>query len=970
MNKLQTTNTKHSYLRKVFTVFIMIAMFFSLFVPSSKANTVKAESDTELVDSGIHYIDGIEKAATEDPNTGETVMVDALHINPYRGIHVWAADLVLTNSDDNQPVEPYLAAIMKERSLGYFAVDISDFSGAYHITDEGDRGDDALLTESALAALDQSLNNFKKNNMQVIIRFVYDKGNNGIEDDEGFIISDDEVVVPRDWVNYNRVVEARQDMILQHIEQLAPVLVENADVINTVQIGFYGAYGELHATGMVSDKYIAEALDKMLQETRGSDLRISVRTPRRYAYYREVALSNIESDTTTEDEDAYRAAIFNDGYLGTHNDWGTFNDREKETNWMATQNLHNPYGGDAIPAPGGTTVGDPAKPPMVYTEMFKVHTSYITPDPHLVNYWKETTYDGSDAEYQGKDLYTFIENHLGYRFVIRDSKISETLKGGETLHNTFQIQNVGFGNLLYPMKSYAYITDENGKVIVGPTEVNIDPRDYKINETVSSSIDMAIPDNIQAGKYNLYVQFKIDDREVDGETKPYGSIRFANPSIWNAKLEANYLGSFKVNREVKIIKTWNDEEYPHERPDSLTFTIEKLNVPDEYQQVEYIEATGTQWIDTGIEARGYHTIYADGKATEGKSSSLIQAFANTVYRLGNKLYGRSKKIGYFWELASNYPIQRYVEIPYDNLNGIDITKRFQITQDSSGITLKQEDLEKSESYSGSAHNSTGSNWWLFKSNEDASYGTLYEAKIIEDDELIHHYIPCYRKSDNVIGVYDAIYDAIYGGFFTNAGEGEFLKGEDYSITKTIDKEDWIIDGNTWETTIQLDVGNEKLYIYEQDIEHYTSDATNDNRKVITDTNKVDITNTFSDEKLEVIFDLDGGTLGGKTGTFTIVEIKDHYITIPNEVPTKKGYTFEYWEGSKYYPGDQYKVVDNHTFKAKWKPNPTPKGKDTTYNNRYDVPYTKDETNLKFWTILMLLSCIAFITSLGLKKRYS
>ena len=48
---------------------------------------------------------------------------------------------------------------------------------------------------------------------------------------------------------------------------------------------------------------------------------------------------------------------------------------------------------------------------------------------------------------------------------------------------------------------------------------------YKINETVSSSIDMAIPDNIQAGKYNLYVQFKIDDREVDGETKPYGLVK-------------------------------------------------------------------------------------------------------------------------------------------------------------------------------------------------------------------------------------------------------------------------------------------------------------------------------------------------------------------------------------------------------------------------------------------------------------
>ena len=41
------------------------------------------------------------------------------------------------------------------------------------------------------------------------------------------------------------------------------------------------------------------------------------------------------------------------------------------------------------------------------------------------------------------------------------------------------------------------------------------------------------------------------------------------------------------------------------------------------------------------------------------------------------------------------------------------------------------------------------------------------------------------------------------------------------------------------------------------------------------------------------------------------------ITIPN-APTKEGYEFLYWEGSKYYPGDQYTVTGPHTFKAIWK----------------------------------------------------
>jgi hypothetical protein len=38
--------------------------------------------------------------------------------------------------------------------------------------------------------------------------------------------------------------------------------------------------------------------------------------------------------------------------------------------------------------------------------------------------------------------------------------------------------------------------------------------------------------------------------------------------------------------------------------------------------------------------------------------------------------------------------------------------------------------------------------------------------------LVRNFIPCYRKSDNVIGMYDVINDA----FYTNSGTGTFIKG--------------------------------------------------------------------------------------------------------------------------------------------------------------------------------------------------
>lgn len=37
-----------------------------------------------------------------------------------------------------------------------------------------------------------------------------------------------------------------------------------------------------------------------------------------------------------------------------------------------------------------------------------------------------------------------------------------------------------------------------------------------------------------------------------------------------------------------------------------------------------------------------------------------------------------------------------------------------------------------------------------------------------------------------------------------------------------------------------------------------------------------------------------------------------------DAPSREGFTFDYWKGSKYQPGDSYTVVDSHTFLAQWK----------------------------------------------------
>lgn len=51
---------------------------------------------------------------------------------------------------------------------------------------------------------------------------------------------------------------------------------------------------------------------------------------------------------------------------------------------------------------------------------------------------------------------------------------------------------------------------------------------------------------------------------------------------------------------------------------------------------------------------------------------------------------------------------------------------------------------------------------------------LYSARCSQGHEVVREYIPCYRKSDGVIGVYEKF----TGEFLANAGTGAFTKGAD------------------------------------------------------------------------------------------------------------------------------------------------------------------------------------------------
>ena len=208
---------------------------------------------------------------------------------------------------------------------------------------------------------------------------------------------------------------------------------------------------------------------------------------------------------------------------------------------------------------------------------------------------------------------------------------------------------------------------------------------------------------------------------------------------------------------------------------------EKERLPVEYQEVEYIESTGTQYIDTGIvlnngcvitldfliaESSVNRTIY--GWRRKGTFTDTYQAYiTSNTRKLRYIVIGRTADI-------STYP--QSFEYGVRNKVLIDSVNEQVLVNDI--VTDCGPDFSN-----GKPFNENGSSEYhpyLFALNNAGravaiSQNTrIYGYSVQYGDELLQDLIPCYRKIDKVAGMYDVVNDV----FYTNAGTGEFTVGPD------------------------------------------------------------------------------------------------------------------------------------------------------------------------------------------------
>lgn len=460
-------------------------------------------------------------------------------------------------------------------SLYHMRLDISQFSGSYN-----DAGEDIELSEDMLAALDGTLSNLEAKGSSAIIRFAYDPWYNGAD----------------------TIHEPDMEMILRHQEQIGEVLSRHADCIVSVECGLFGKWGEMHSGDKCSQENYNLAISKWL-EVLPESIPISVRTPGHYAGWAGVDRSKLSENVTKPGEAAYRVGVYNDGYLGSGNDLGTYANRAEELAWLSNQAKHTLFGGEIVANSNTSDVKNTAA--YMETEAFTTHTSYlnIAWNNTVVDAMKNEAYSGSDPLYAGKSGFEYIRNHLGYRYVVRDVRLTQETTALENFGIEVDIENVGFANLVKEKElvlilvgedqTYTFPVSQLGTGVTGgdgsqegvsdstsglnESAENADPRAWDSRGTTTFRAVCDLPDDMTLGDYRVYLRIASDSENTGSGGYP---VRFANAdkelsesglsngseggstennasgtdsvvSVWDAGLGANYLGN------VRVVNTWS-----------------------------------------------------------------------------------------------------------------------------------------------------------------------------------------------------------------------------------------------------------------------------------------------------------------------------------------------------------------------------------------------------------------------------
>ena len=366
------------------------------------------------------------------------------------------------------------------------------------------------ISETGLTQLDNILTSWSQSpaNTKLILRFLYD------------------------WDGLALATEPESlDLILTHMDQISTLINRHCDSIYVMQGIFIGNWGEMHHSHFMDDSSV-KTLIQHLHDTIDPSIYLSVRTPAQWRMINNLYDLPQKFPAFGADNSLIgRLGLFNDGMLGSESDLGTYGNtarrdatspsyqgtRKEELEFQNNLCSYVPNGGEVI---YNNNLSDLETSVSALRAM---HVSYLNADydSRVLEKWRNTVWTGNDAFY-GCDGYSYVQAHLGYRYLIRTCKMKKLGWLIPKLTLTLTMENNGFANTLKPFQTTVLLKNtETGTC----TTVPMDADRRRLGSVQKKSYSVKLPvQELERGSYQIY--FSVKD-EASGQTILLGNTNEA-----------------------------------------------------------------------------------------------------------------------------------------------------------------------------------------------------------------------------------------------------------------------------------------------------------------------------------------------------------------------------------------------------------------------------------------------------------
>lgn len=192
---------------------------------------------------------------------------------------------------------------------------------------------------------------------------------------------------------------------------------------------------------------------------------------------------------------------------------------------------------------------------------------------------------------------------------------------------------------------------------------------------------------------------------------------------------------------------------------TYSLTLPSL-VPTAYQEVEYLQSSGSQYIDTQVSG-GSSSAYEIKFNPLGATATSFEQYLAGAQNSFPKLFCDSNHNTIYCSTSGS-------DAFIANLANVDMV----VSYDGAEIYLDGNQVVATTSAGWGSMT-----WYVFNAHGESQYKSsmrLYYLKMYTDDNLVRYFTPCYRISDSVAGLWDRVSET----FLTNSGSGTFTVGAD------------------------------------------------------------------------------------------------------------------------------------------------------------------------------------------------